>query len=384
MRWVRAKHLPWSPTPVDRAWGNSDEAYLRRWFWEEYGIKSKDDLANAITMVEHQKSINPIREFLDGLEWDGIPRIDTALADFLGAEKTEYTATVMRLFMFGAIARIYTPGVKFDFCMILAGPQGVGKSTFFARLAVKSDWFDDSMKTLNADNAKIAEQLSGRWILELGELAAIKRAGDIESVKQFISAQFDVYRTPYDKYPQQRPRRCVFGGTTNSLSFLVDKSGGRRFPVVTVGVSKPTLSLFTDDCEEYIKQMWAEAIYDYKAGRGFLDLPNKMKIEAELQRAEYQEEDTRVGLIQEWLDTTREERVCVLMLWEKALEEFGKPSRRMSNEIHEIMRRQIKGWIVHPNENGKARCGKYGKQVCYVRDGLDKLAPPSKETVALL
>ena len=103
--------------------------------------------------------------------------------------------------------------------------------------------------------------------------------------------------------------------------------------------------------------MWAEAIYDYKAGRGFLDLPNKMKIEAELQRAEYQEEDTRVGLIQEWLDTTREERVCVLMLWEKALEEFGKPSRRMSNEIHEIMRRQIKGWIVHPNENGKARCG---------------------------
>ena len=130
--------------------------------------------------------------------------------------------------------------------------------------------------------------------------------------------------------------------------------------------------------------MWAEAIYDYKAGRGFLDLPNKMKIEAELQRAEYQEEDTRVGLIQEWLDTTREERVCVLMLWEKALEEFGKPSRRMSNEIHEIMRRQIKGWIVHPNENGKARCGKYGNQVCYVRDGLDKLAPPSKETVALL
>ena len=161
----------------------------------------------------------------------------------------------MRLFMFGAIARIYTPGVKFDFCMILAGPQGVGKSTFFARLAVKSDWFNDSMKTLNADNAKIAEQLSGRWILELGELAAIKRAGDVESVKQFISAQFDVYRTPYDKYPQQRPRCCVFGGTTNSLSFLVDKSGGRRFPVVTVGVSKPTLSLFTDDCEEYIKQM---------------------------------------------------------------------------------------------------------------------------------
>lgn len=384
MRWVRAKKLPWSEYPVDRAWSNADEAYLRRWFWETYQIKSKDHVADAVTIVESQKSINPIRELLDSLEWDGTPRIDTALADYLGAEKSEYSASIMRLFMFGAIGRVYDPGVKFDYCMILAGPQGVGKSTFFARLALKPEWFNDSMKTLNADNAKIAEQLSGRWILELGELAAIKRADDVEAVKQFISAQSDVYRTPYDKYPQQRPRCCVFGGTTNSLSFLVDKSGGRRFPVITVGMTKPTRSLFADDWEDYFRQMWAEAVHYYKSGEGFLKLSDQMETEAEERRMAYTESDVRDGIIQEWLDNTREDLVCVPMIYKEALEEFGKPTRRISNEIHEIMRRSITGWKLHPNVNGKARCGKYGYQVCYVRDGTDKLAPPSEKPVELL
>lgn len=98
----------------------------------------------------------------------------------------------------------------------------------------------------------------------------------------------------------------------------------------------------------------------------------------------YTESDVRDGIIQEWLDNTREDLVCVPMIYKEALEEFGKPTRRISNEIHEIMRRSITGWKLHPNVNGKARCGKYGYQVCYVRDGTDKLAPPSEKPVELL
>lgn len=368
MRWVRADSLPWDPRPVDRAWTNADEAWLRRWFWEEYEIKSKEEVANAVTIAESQKSINPIREFLDELKWDGTARIDTALTDYLGAELCEYTANVMRLLMFGAIARVYEPGVKFDYCPILqSAEQGLGKSTFLARLAVNPEWFNDSLKTVNADNAKIAEQLSGRWILELGELAAIKRADDVEEVKRFITAQYDTYRAPYDKYPQQRPRCCVMAGSTNSLTFLVDKSGGRRFPVVTCGIAKPTRSLFTPDCTDYFKQMWAEAVHLYKNGEGFLKLPDKVEAEAEIRRAAFTEEDTRVGIIQEWLDNTREKHVCVPMIYADALNEFGKPTRKISNEIHEIMRRQITGWKLYPSSDGRARCGKYGVQICYVR-----------------
>lgn len=384
-RWVRTEDLPWADEAVDRTWNDADESHLRLWFEEAYGLSvKKEHLADVVAIAAGKKSINPIKEFLDGLKWDGTPRIDTALTDYLGAEKSDYTASVMRLFMFGAIARVYEPGVKFDYCMILAGPQGLGKSTFFARLAVKPQWFNDSLKTLNADNAKIAEQLSGRWILELGELAAIKRADDVEAVKQFITAQRDVYRTPYNKYEEERPRCCVFGGTTNSLSFLVDKSGSRRFPVVTTGARKPTKSLFAKDCENEFKQMWAEALHYWKNGKGYLVLTEEMETEAETIRSLYQEEDARVGIIQEWLDNTREERVCVPMIHTEALEDYGKPTKRISNELHEIMRRQISGWVLHSNKNGLARCGKYGKQVCYVRDGTDKLAPPATEPVELL
>ena len=119
-------------------------------------------------------------------------------------------------------------------------------------------------------------------------------------------------------------------------------------------------------------------------GKGFLVLNEEMEAEAETIRSLYQEEDSRVGIIQEWLDNTREERVCVPMIHTEALEDYGKPTKRISNELHEIMRRQISGWVLHPNKNGLARCGKYGKQACYVRDGTDKLAPPATEPVELL
>ena len=382
-RWVRGR-LPWEPEPVDRPWNDSDESWLRRWIWVNYRIKGKDDIADAVQMAETLRVINPIKEFLDGLEWDGTPRIATALHDYLGAEETEYTAAVLRVFLLGAISRAYRPGIKFDYAMILAGPQGCGKSTFLNRLAIQTEWFNDGLKALDSDNAKIAQQLSGRWIIELGELAAMKRTQDIESVKQFITAQFDVYKVPYAKYEQQRARVCVFAGTTNSGSFLVDKTGGRRFLPVEVGLREATRDLFADDWKEYFEQLWAEAVAIYKSGDYSLTLSKEMEEQAQEHRESYQEEDVREGIIQEYLDTTQEESVCVPMLYTEALQEMGKPSRRESNEIHEIMKLKIKGWKLHPNTNGKARCGKYGKQVCYVRDGSDRLAPPSDKPVELI
>lgn len=366
-RWVRG-NVPWEPEEVDRAWTNSDEAWLRRWIWTTYNMKSREDLGDAITIVESQRTINPIREFLDGLQWDGKSRIGTIMTEYLGVEPTEYNVAAFRVWLFGAISRAYRPGTKFDYCIVFAGPQGIGKSTFLSRLAIQSDWFNDGLKTLDGDPKKIVEQLSGRWILELGELAALKRTQDLESIKQFISAQFDVYRVPYDKYEEQRPRACAFAGTTNSLSWLADKSGGRRFLPIDTAVLEPTKSLFDKKCIDDFKQLWAEVVLMYKAGDYSLKLSDEMEREAEAHRELYEEQDEREGIIQEWLDNTKEDIVCVPMLFELALNEFGKPSRRVSNEIHEIMRRVITGWKLHPNAAGKARCGKYGKQVCYVRE----------------
>lgn len=382
-RWVRGD-IPWEPEPVDRAWCNSDESWLRRWIWTQYRIKGKEELGDAITIAESMKRINPIREFLNSLEWDGKPRIETLLTDYLGAEQSAYNAAVMRVFLFGAVARAYRPGVKFDYCMILSGPQGAGKSTFLSRLAVNPDWFNDGLKTMDGDTAKIAEQLSGRWIIELGELAAMKRTQDVEGVKQFITTQCDSYRVPYDKYPEDRPRVCVFAGTTNSLNFLVDKSGGRRFLPVEVSVVEPTKSLFAPDWRDDFEQVWAEAVHFYKASEYSLTLSDDMEREAEDQRECYQEEDLRIGLLQEYLDNTDKTLVCVPMLYNEALNEFGKPTLKVSNEIHEIMRRNIDGWKLHPNKHGKTRCGAYGKQICYVRENYNALDTLAKGPVELL
>lgn len=372
-RWVRGQ-LPWEPDPVDRAWTNSDEAWLRRWFWNEYRIKSKEDLGDAITIAESLKTINPIREFLDSLQWDGTSRIDTIMTEYLGVEPTEYNIAAFRVWLFGAVARAYRPGTKFDYCMVYVGDQGVGKSTFLSRLAIQTEWFNDGLKTLDGDPKKIVEQLSGRWILEMGELAALKRTQDLESIKQFITAQFDVYRVPYDKYEEQRPRACVFAGSTNSLSWLADKSGGRRFLPIDVGIVPVTKSLFDKNCTEDFKQLWAEVVLLYKAGDFTLKLSDEMEIEAESAREIYTEQDEREGMIQEWLDNTEEQIVCIPMIYTEALQEFGKPTKKISNELHEIMRRKIEGWKVHPNKAGKTRCGKYGVQVCYVRDDYNPVA----------
>lgn len=382
-RWVRGQ-LPWEPEPVDRPWTDADEAWLRRWIWRNYRIKGKEELGDAVTIAESLKRINPIREFLDDLVWDGKSRIDTILPDYVGAEMSEYTSAVMRVFLFGAVARVYRPGIKFDYCMILAGPQGVGKSTFLSRLAIEPSWYNDGLKTLDADGDKIARQLSGRWIIELGELAAMKRTAEIESVKQFITAQFDVYKIPYAKYEEQRPRVCVFAGTTNSASFLVDKTGGRRFLPIEVSVRQPTKSLFAEDWRYEFEQLWAEAVHYFKKGEYSLTLSKEMEAEAEEHRGAYEEEDLRVGMLQEYLDNTDKTLVCVPQLYQDALNEFGKPTLKVSNELHEIMKHKITGWKLHPNKHGKTRCGKFGKQICYVPDGVDKLTPASDEPIELL
>lgn len=375
-RWVRGR-VPWENGPVDRAWTNSDESWLRRWFWICYGIKGKEDIADAVTIMESKKSINPIREFLDSLKWDGTSRIGTIMTDYLGVEPTEYNIAAFRVWLFGAVARAYKPGTKFDYAIVFAGPQGVGKSTFLSRLAIHTEWFNDGLKTLDGDAKKVVEQLAGRWILELGELAALKRTQDLESIKQFVTAQFDVYRVPYDKYEEQRPRSCVFAGTTNSLSFLADTSGGRRFLPIDAGVLQPEKSLFDKGCMDDFEQLWAEVVTLYKSGQYSLVLSDAMEREAEAHREMYEEEDVRIGIIQEWLDGTELDTVCVPMIFEKALQEFGRPNRRVSNEIHEIMRRKITGWKLCENKSGKARCGSYGFQVCYVRD-YSKELPKNK------
>lgn len=278
----------------------------------------------------------------------------------------------MKLFMLGAIARAYHPGCKFDYMPVFVGKQGIGKSTFLRLLSMNNAWYNDNFNTIEGDKAP--EKLRGMWMVELAELLATKKAKEVESIKAFLTSTVDTYRPPYGRRTEQRPRVCVFAGTTNSEQFLTDRTGNRRFlPIITrKEFVKKSMFDNKDQVLQDFRNAWGEAMQIFLDAneQPSLVLPKNLQEFVENTQSEYMEEDVRVGIIQEWLNNTKEKRVCVAMLFDAALgNENKKPTRYESTELHSIMVNCIKGWVKNKNSNGgRARCGNCGVQICYVRD----------------
>ena len=364
-------NVPWKIGSGWRDWTNADDSNLRSYIEAKYGLKNKDKIMDALNNVIHRQTINPVKEMLETahVTWDGNKHVENLLTRFVGAEKTPYNVEVMHRYMLGAVKRIYEPGCKFDYMLILVGEQGHYKSSFLKFLAVNEEWFADNFNTLDGDKA--FEKLRGMWIVEMSELQATKRAKDVESIKAFITSTTDVYRTPYERRTEQRPRRCVLAGTSNPVDFLTDKTGNRRFLPVTCSVL-PIQNPY-DDYEatrmEFI-QAWGEIMDEYlrSGGKVSVVLPKEYEQAAIDAQMAYLEDDPNIGIIQEWLDTCGKNRVCVPMIWREALKiEYAKPSQKDLNNLHEIMRNNIKGWKY----KGKQRIGDiYGIQRCYVPESI--------------
>lgn len=291
-----AQDMPWAQ--VKPGWSDADLSNLRLYVSKTYGIDSPSKLKDALVAVASQRPFHPIREYLEALPaWDGIPRIDTLLVEYMAAEDNAYTRAVMRKTLVAAVARIFEPGTKFDTVLILNGPQGMGKSTLFAKLAGR--WFSDALSLTDMRDKSGSEKLQGYWILELGELAGMRKT-DVETVKGFLSRTDDKYRAAYGVNVESHPRQCIIVGTTNAEDgFLRDVTGNRRFWPVTVGFSqgKKVWDLRTRD----IEQIWAEALHCYRQGE-------KLYLEAALEQLAIQaqtgaiEVDVREGPVREYLD----------------------------------------------------------------------------------
>lgn len=250
--------LPWE-RPAGAEWRDVDDAHLRRML-ERIGLTGKERIDDSIHAAFDECHRHPVREYLEACELRGFggPRLDTIFIDYLGAADTPYTRAVTRKFFAAAVARIMEPGVKFDFCPVLAGPQGLGKSTLLRTLA--GEWFDDSLQEVEGKDP--VEQLKGKWIEEVGELSALNRA-ETNVIKAFISRQSDYYRPPYGRRAVEHPRQCVFCGTSNDNVFLRGDTN-RRFWVVPVGVNPARRSIW-DDLPPLRDQIWAEAVAAYRA-----------------------------------------------------------------------------------------------------------------------
>lgn len=373
--------VPWDPYAEKRRWTDVDDAGFYRYMESRYGITGRDKLDAGLLIVSNDHKINDVREYLLGLSWDNVKRLDTVFIDYLGAEDNLYTRTVTRKSLTAAVARALEGGIKFDYMTILAGDQGIGKSTLLATLG--KEWFSDSLTTFEGKEA--AELIQGTWINEIGELTAMTKQ-ETNAVKQFLSKTHDIYRAAYGRRTEKYPRRCVFFGTSNDDEFLKDYTGNRRFWPIDVGIHTPTKSVW-DDLPREVDQIWAEAVMAYRLGER-LYLPKDVEALAKEQQEAHRESLSKEGIIREFLnkkipknwysldllarrqflngnlkvdesDLVMRWRVCSGEIWQECLGSDIKYMKRTDSiEINNIMR-NMAGW---KKDKSTQRYGAYGVQ----------------------
>ena len=358
----------------DLGWGKSDSGGIRdvdenqiEWYMERtYGIRNYPAIGKALNIIASQNHFHPIKDYLEALEWDGVSRIAEVLPKYLGAEKCDYTTEVMTLLMQAMIHRLYEPGCKFEIMVCLVGGQGAGKSTLFRLLAIKDEWFSDDISRLGDEN--VYRRLQGHWLLEMPEMLGTVNAKTVEEIKAFLSRQKDNYKVPYERHPEDRPRQCVFVGTSNTLDFLpLDRTGNRRFAPIMIHAEQVEKHILADEKEsrDYIMQLWAEMMVLYRSTKYHkLKLSSATEEYLKNMQKEFMPEDTKVGIIQEWLDNCEEDYVCSLMIYREALKhEYEEPKQYEIREINDIMNHSVEGWDKAPQHRFK----EYGRQTGWRR-----------------
>lgn len=372
--------LPWSPFIKRRAWADNDNQGLYWYFEKVYKITGNGKIDGALSLHSEKHKFNDVKNYLVSLHWDGISRLDTILVDYLGAKDSPYVRAVTRKAFVAAIARAMEPGCKYDTMLILAGPQGIGKSTFLDKMS--KGWFNDSIRTFEGKEA--SELLQSVWLVEISELDAFRRT-DVARIKQFLSQRSDRFRAAYGRHVKDIPRCCVFFGTTNSTEFLRDRTGNRRFWAVDVGEIPCKKSIWYTLPNE-LDQIWAEAVMRWKIGEN-LHLEGDVEEEAKIVQEAHREVSVKEGVVADFVDKPVPEdwqrwslddrriflngslknedtklvlrnRICALEVWCEAF--MGQPKdfkHADATEINDILR-ALPDWEKTPNSLRFGYCGK--------------------------
>jgi hypothetical protein len=332
---------------LDRLWLILDRRFRLR--------PTKDLLRTVVSDVARLNGFHPVKDYLDGLRWDGVKRIDKWLIDYGGAEDTEYSHAVSALMLVAAVRRVRRPGCKFDEMVVIENEdQGTDKSTMLATLAVRDDWFSDDLP-LNISGKQVVESLRGRWIVEAAELSGMRRA-DVEHLKAFLSRQIDRARMAYGHFVTEVPRQCIIVGTTNAVEYLKDTSGNRRF--WPVRVKKFDIAALRRDRD----QLWAEAAQREVANAS-------IRLDPKLWRSAEEEQEQRLTR-DPWYDALQsalsemEGRISSMSLWEildvRGAQRTQDQSRRLSDAMRHLgWRRANKARTIKVEGTTNRTCGEF-------------------------
>lgn len=312
--------------------------YVSHWMAKEAGpVFNQDVVWSSLKAVAKSNKVDPVKEWMNSIQWDGKPRVDTWMHTYLGAKKKDIIKQIGRWWLIGAVARVFEPGCQVDHTLVLEGAQGVGKSQ--AARILGGDYYLGTLPSLSNQYASL--YLQGFWIVEIPELSSFKGANR-ERVKEFLTQVEDVYKRPYDKVQTRRKRRCTFLATTNLSTYLEDHENRRYWPVKMKRLKRAYL---IRDRE----QLFAEAVYLYKSGEPWH--PDKASTAAlKVEQEERHVVDAWEVQILTYLKSIGDGLVTTKEILTSLGFETSKIERRHQMRCGDIVRRL--GWINHKQTFG--------------------------------
>lgn len=354
---------------IPRPWNDTDDAKVMAYIEKNYGLYNEKKYAMSLKIVMQNHKYNPLKELLENKKWDGKPRIDNFLKDILKCDINEdgveeYYKEVSRMIFYGGIARLYNPGVKFDYMPILIGKQGTGKSTIVMWLALNTNYYRE-VTTVDGNDG--IECLESGWVCEFSELLAMVRQKDVQALKAFITRQVDKYRVPYDKHVSNVPRKCIFIGTTNDYEFLTDDTGNRRYLPVEVGLERGELYDSEDYVKDYILECWREALWimNNDEKHFYLTIPKKYNDIVDAMQNKRMVEDPRLTELQGFLENKEVgDKVCSRMIWAEAFKGIEKNATKSDFKMISRYMNKFDDWV---RVDTTVTFEQYGKQKYWMR-----------------
>lgn len=347
--WHRGPHLNWT---------DDDAIQYKAWLSEEQSFEIPTSVIHEAALVMASRfPYHPVKDYLNSLKWDGVPRVEDWLIKYCGAANTQYVKAISEKVLVAAITRIFEPGAKFDYVLVLEGEQGIGKSTLVNILAKK--WFGDVV--IDPHNKDTVDALQGKWIVEISEMECTRRT-EVNALKRFISCTVDRMRPAYARTTQDFPRQCIFIGTINpecGRGYLRDVTGNRRFWPVNIK------AVNYDKLKEDVDQLWAEAIAKYRKGTVKLYMESKALHDMAMKEAEERyDSDPLEDILENYLSSNDKKRITLAEIMTDILVmPISRLDRLLNTRISNSMHRLGYTKMV-------ARCdGKVSR--CFVKEEMD-------------